>query len=219
MDCSLPGSSVYGIFQARILEWVAISSSRGSSWFSDGIQVSCISCTAGRFFLLLIHRGSHLGYLSHEIDITFPLILTKTALASLHGLDGSSNTDRSSGRKWTKSTLTFKSLRALTLFIVFVTCFWPERSWLNWCRRKYKTTPFSKLWQGRRGSWERTRVHMAFKNLHLLCSDSWQAVQRKVLFFLEILRTESICKGVDRSFLESITGGLCQPSFRTFEQN
>ena len=31
MDCSLPGSSVHGIFQARILEWVAMSSSRGSS--------------------------------------------------------------------------------------------------------------------------------------------------------------------------------------------
>ena len=31
MDCSLPGSSVHGIFQARVLEWVAISSSRGSS--------------------------------------------------------------------------------------------------------------------------------------------------------------------------------------------
>ena len=31
-DCSPPGSSVHGIFQARVLEWVAISSSRGSSW-------------------------------------------------------------------------------------------------------------------------------------------------------------------------------------------
>ena len=31
MDCRLPGSSVHGIFQARILEWVAISYSRGSS--------------------------------------------------------------------------------------------------------------------------------------------------------------------------------------------
>ena len=31
MDCSLPGSSVHGVFQARILEWVSISSSRGSS--------------------------------------------------------------------------------------------------------------------------------------------------------------------------------------------
>ena len=32
MDCSLPGSSVHGIFQVRILKWVAISFSRGSSW-------------------------------------------------------------------------------------------------------------------------------------------------------------------------------------------
>ena len=31
MDCSPPGSSIHGIFQARILEWVAISFSRGSS--------------------------------------------------------------------------------------------------------------------------------------------------------------------------------------------
>ena len=31
MDCSLPGSSIHGIFQARVLEWVAISFSRGSS--------------------------------------------------------------------------------------------------------------------------------------------------------------------------------------------
>ena len=42
MDCSLPGSSVRGIFHARILEWVAISFSRVSSWLRDGTQVSCI---------------------------------------------------------------------------------------------------------------------------------------------------------------------------------
>ena len=35
MDCSLPGSSVHGVLQARILEWVAISSSRESSWPRD----------------------------------------------------------------------------------------------------------------------------------------------------------------------------------------
>ena len=50
MDCSLPGSSVNGILQARILEWVAISFSRGSSWYRDWIPVSCGSCIAGRFF-------------------------------------------------------------------------------------------------------------------------------------------------------------------------
>ena len=42
MDCSLPGSSVYGIFQAGILEWVAISFSRGSSQPRDQTQVSRI---------------------------------------------------------------------------------------------------------------------------------------------------------------------------------
>ena len=42
VDCSPPGSSIHGILQARILEWVAISSSRGSSWPSDRTQVSCI---------------------------------------------------------------------------------------------------------------------------------------------------------------------------------
>ena len=42
MDCSLPGSSVHGIFQARILEWVAISSSRVSSQPRDWTCVSCI---------------------------------------------------------------------------------------------------------------------------------------------------------------------------------
>ena len=47
MGCKPFGSSVPGISQARILEWVAISSSRGSSWPRDQTRVSCI---AGRFF-------------------------------------------------------------------------------------------------------------------------------------------------------------------------
>ena len=42
MDCSLPGSSVHGIFQARILEWVAISFSRGSSQPRDQTHDCCI---------------------------------------------------------------------------------------------------------------------------------------------------------------------------------
>ena len=42
MDCSLPDSSVHGISQARILEWVAISFSRGSSRPRDWTPVSCI---------------------------------------------------------------------------------------------------------------------------------------------------------------------------------
>ena len=49
VDCSLPDSSLRGILQARILEWVAISFSRGSSQPRDRTQVSHI---AGRCFNL-----------------------------------------------------------------------------------------------------------------------------------------------------------------------
>ena len=54
MDCSPPGSSVHEILQARILEWVAIPFSRGSSWPRDQIWVSCI---AGRFFTIWATRS------------------------------------------------------------------------------------------------------------------------------------------------------------------
>ena len=53
MDCSLPGSSLHGILQARVLEWVAISFSRGSSRPSDRTWVSCIP---GRCFNLWATR-------------------------------------------------------------------------------------------------------------------------------------------------------------------
>ena len=50
MDCSPPGSSVHGILQARILEWVAMPFSRRSSRPRDQTRVSCVSCTASRLF-------------------------------------------------------------------------------------------------------------------------------------------------------------------------
>ena len=53
MDCSLPGSSVHGISQARLLEWVAIYFSRGSSQPRDRTWVSCV---AGRFFTIWATR-------------------------------------------------------------------------------------------------------------------------------------------------------------------
>ena len=49
MDCSLPGFSAYGIFQARVLEWVAISFPRGSSRPRDRTRVSHME---GRFFTI-----------------------------------------------------------------------------------------------------------------------------------------------------------------------
>ena len=53
MDCSLPGSSAHGIFQVRVLEWVAISFSMGSSLPSDQTQVSHV---VGRWFTILATR-------------------------------------------------------------------------------------------------------------------------------------------------------------------
>ena len=50
MDYSPPGSCVHGIFQARILEWVATFYSRGSSQPRDWTHISCISCS-GRWIL------------------------------------------------------------------------------------------------------------------------------------------------------------------------
>ena len=53
VDCSPPGSSVRGILQARILEWVAIPFSRGFSWHRDWTWVSCI---AGRVFTIWVTK-------------------------------------------------------------------------------------------------------------------------------------------------------------------
>ena len=58
MDCSLPGSSVHGILQARILEWVAIPFSKGCSQPTDRTQVSCI---ADGFFTIGAAREAQPG--------------------------------------------------------------------------------------------------------------------------------------------------------------
>ena len=60
--CSPPGSSVHRILQARILEWVTIAFSRGSSPLSARTQVSCI---VGRFFTVWITREAHKWLCQH----------------------------------------------------------------------------------------------------------------------------------------------------------
>ena len=64
MDCSPPGPSVHGISQARILEWVPISFSRGSSWPRDQTHISCIAADS----LPLRHWGSPSSYLQPLIS-------------------------------------------------------------------------------------------------------------------------------------------------------
>ena len=58
MDCRVPDSSVHGLLQARMLEWVAMPSSRGSSRLRTQNWISCGTCTAGRF-LPLLHWRTH----------------------------------------------------------------------------------------------------------------------------------------------------------------
>ena len=72
MDCSLPGSSVHGIFQAIVLEWIAIFCSRGSSWPRYQTQVSCI---ADRCFTLWATREDTYITPNQGIEHTSPMFL------------------------------------------------------------------------------------------------------------------------------------------------
>ena len=56
VDGSLPGSCVHGILKARILEWVAIPFSKGSSQTRDRTRISYLSCIRGRFFSICATR-------------------------------------------------------------------------------------------------------------------------------------------------------------------
>ena len=69
MDCNTPGSSVHGISQTRILEWVAISSSRGTSQPQESNQVYSVSCI-GRQILYHCATWEALGYIQ-LFSITF----------------------------------------------------------------------------------------------------------------------------------------------------
>ena len=85
MDCSPLGSSVHGIFQARILKQVAISSSSESSQPRDQTHISCISCI-GRFFTteppekpqtLLYHAIIKLGFACRLLPLNYNLLKVK----------------------------------------------------------------------------------------------------------------------------------------------
>ena len=73
MDCSPPCSSVHGVFQVRVLEWVAISFSRGSSRPRDGTQVSHI---ADGFFIIWATKEDQNGGLEWVNLIQMTIIST-----------------------------------------------------------------------------------------------------------------------------------------------
>ena len=78
VDCSPPGSSVHGILQARPLEWVAMPSSRGSSWPRDRTHISCVSCIVRWVLDRYCHLGSpHYLVQSPLIEASFTFEATK----------------------------------------------------------------------------------------------------------------------------------------------
>ena len=81
-NCSPPGSSVHGISQARVLDWVAVSFSSGSSQPRDG---TCISCLAGGFFTTETPGSpgiSHCG-ISHENSWLYLVVFVVAIVQSL----------------------------------------------------------------------------------------------------------------------------------------
>ena len=92
MDCITPGSSVHGILQERILEWVAIPFSRGSSLPRGYTWVSCM---AGRFFTVWATREAqrlrwpcnrHLNQVHRQIDLKYDGGKTQLAKQSTKGI-------------------------------------------------------------------------------------------------------------------------------------
>ena len=110
-DCSPSDSSVHGISQARILEWVAISFSRGSSWPRDQTLVSCI---ASGFFTDWVTREGlqrHEGkYFSAHLGLWYQLAGAEMVTMPLR---------MSFGRLWTLVIgEAFKSMKSFCLFVI-----------------------------------------------------------------------------------------------------
>ena len=104
LDCSPPGSSVHGISQARILQWVAISFSRGSSWPKDQTQVS--------------YTGRQVLYCWVTWEVDFWILLGKVSNFQLSDTDRYYEA-RDSGGPW--GTIFLASvLSPVKLFIAFV---------------------------------------------------------------------------------------------------
>ena len=120
MDYSLPGSSVHGILQTRILEWVAIPFSRGSSWPRDWTQLSCV---AGRLFTVWTTRkgnGNPLLYSCLEKPMD-----RGAWWATVHGVTKESNTSQQINNNHIYLSLlsSVSSLYPLFLNVRYLSCF------------------------------------------------------------------------------------------------
>ena len=91
MDCSSPASSVSGIFQARILKWVAISNCKGYPWPRDGTSISSVSCI-GQWILYPVPPETQFS----DVFAYILSFLTLSPSPSSHSPRSSQSTDLSS---------------------------------------------------------------------------------------------------------------------------
>ena len=111
MDCSLPASSVHGILQARILEWIAISFSRGSSQPGNQTHISYASCIGKQVFYHQYHLGS-------------PPHTPQGGQKENGSLSGPSHIALVKELCSTLSAFFLKTSRTLTLSFIFKVSFW-----------------------------------------------------------------------------------------------
>jgi len=143
MDCSPPGSSVHGVLQARILESVTISFSRGSSWPRDRTRIEPssrspflpgICMVAARTVWFSFHLGCHRSAVSLSALNAFPLTQT---VAPLWGSDPRFSPPPAQGRSSPANTPVFPpSSFVLPSFAWFCVCFSAGQvllSALRWC--------------------------------------------------------------------------------------
>ena len=90
MDCSPPGSSVLWILQARMLEWVAISSTRWSSPPRDRTLVSCISCTDRTILYPDTKTVGHNSFLNFQLHVCqgWPAFSVNSQMANVLSFTG-----------------------------------------------------------------------------------------------------------------------------------
>ena len=130
MDCRPPGSSVHGISQARGLEWVVNTSSRGSSWLGDQTRVSCYWQADS---LPLSHQGSNFFWpfpiLVSWLSFLFPLISNNLVFSDFSHLFPF---------QWKLKTSFHTSDRPRYCFRSWEFLIFPYENWLWVCFHHYK---------------------------------------------------------------------------------
>ena len=112
MDCNLPGSSIHGILQARILGWVAICFSRGSSWSRGWTWIPCIM---GRLFMAWATRQSTLGKVKNSRKGVTVWSVVKHCGDQPDWIEGPLNV---AGNRDTSSYSSLKSISSITSLVI-----------------------------------------------------------------------------------------------------